>query len=142
MEPRLSLLTLGVTDLKRAVAFYRDGLGWPISSASTDEVAFLQLAGGVALALYPRTQLAQDVGLEPGQAGGVGMTLAHNVPAAGQVDEILAQAQALGAQVLKSGHDTSWGGRVGYFADPEGFVWEVAWNPGFPMDEDGGIQLP
>jgi catechol 2,3-dioxygenase-like lactoylglutathione lyase family enzyme len=142
MEPRLSLVTLGVADLARAAAFYRDGLGWPQAATGGDEVAFFH-TGGAVLALYPRAHLAADAGLSPDAGGGFGgITLAHNVRERGEVDAVLAQAARAGAAILKPGHDAVWGGYTGYFADPDGHVWEVAWNPHFPMDAEGRLQLP
>ncbi len=130
MEQRLSLVTLGVADLARGRRFYEEGLGWRASGASTGEVAFFQL-GGVALALWGREALAADAGL-PGPGPGGGVALAHNVRAREEVDAVLARARAAGGRVLRPGEDASWGGHTGYFADPDGFLWEVAWNPKFP----------
>jgi len=145
MEPRISLITLGVEDLARSVAFYRDGLGFPLSPASVEgEVAFMR-AGGTVLALWWREKLAADANL-PDRRGAWkefgGIALAHNVRERGEVDAVLAQAVAVGARLLKPGTDTEWGGRSGYFADPDGHPWEVAWNPGFPFAEDGSLVLP
>jgi hypothetical protein len=142
MEPRVSLITLGVADLARAVRFYRDGLGWPMSGVGGDDAAFLQLRGGLVLALYPRKLLAEDARIA-GDAGGFGgMALAYNVPEKDDVDRVLGFVVARGATLLKPAEDASWGGRSGYFADPDGHPWEVAWNPGFPMGADGEINLP
>lgn len=141
MDARISLVTLGVADLARALRFYRDGLGWPLSSASGGDVAFFR-TGGVALALYPRVALAADAHLAPEGSGFGGITLAHNVATREQVDVILAEAVAAGARLLKPAHEAEWGGYSGYFADPDGYPWEVAWNPYFPLGEDGAIQLP
>lgn len=145
MEPRISLVTLGVDDLARSVAFYRDGLGFPLSSASVEgEVAFLR-AGGTVLALWWRAKLAADANL-PDRRGAWkefgGIALAHNVRDRHEVDAVIEQAVAAGARLLKAAVDTDWGGRSGYFADPDGHAWEVAWNPGFPFAEDGSIALP
>jgi len=145
MEPRISLITLGVEDLARSVAFYSDGLGFPLSSASVEgEVAFMR-AGGTVLALWWRAKLADDANL-PDRRGAWkefgGIALAHNVRERGEVDAVLAQAVAAGARLLKPAVDTEWGGRSGYFADPDGHPWEVAWNPGFPFADDGSLVLP
>ncbi len=140
MESRISLLTLGVEDLKRGVAFYRDGLGWPMSGASTDEVAFFH-TGGIVLALFPLELLAADAGVSKEGSGFRGVALAHNVREREQVDEVLAEAEAAGATVVKPAQDVTFG-RSGYFADPDGHLWEVAWNPGFPIAEDGSLTLP
>lgn len=141
MEPRISLVTLGVDDLQRAVRFYRDGLGWPLSSASSDEVAFFR-TGGVVLGLYPRDLLAEDANLPSGGSGFGGITLAHNVREQSEVERVLARATAAGASLLKPAQATTWGGYHGYFADPDGHPWEVAWNPFFPFGPDGALVLP
>ena len=143
MEPRVSLLTLGVSDLERAVAFYRDGLGWPKSDVGGDEVAFFK-AGGVVIALFPRASFAADasVGLDDVEHGGFArISLAHNVAEAEQVDAVLADAAEAGATIVKAAQEVFFG-RHGFFADPDGFLWEVAWNPSFPMAADGSIELP
>jgi catechol 2,3-dioxygenase-like lactoylglutathione lyase family enzyme len=140
MDARISLITLGVADLARSLRFYRDGLGWPLSSASGDAAFFR--TGGVVLALYPRVALAADAHLSPDGSGFGGIALAHNVAAREQVDVILAEAVAAGATLLKPAHEAEWGGYSGYFADPDGYPWEVAWNPYFPLAADGTIQLP
>jgi catechol 2,3-dioxygenase-like lactoylglutathione lyase family enzyme len=141
MESRISVVTLGVRDLGRAVAFYRDALGWRQSPASVGDVAFFQ-AGGIVLALYPRPLLAADARVTDTAAGFGGITLAQNVRQREDVDRTLAEAARAGATILKPAEDAEWGGRSGYFADPDGHPWEVAWNPGFPMGEDGTIRLP
>lgn len=141
MEQRLSLITLGVTDLARARRFYERGLGWEPSGASNRSVAFYQL-GGMVLALYPRTALAEDAGVDPGQPGFGGIALAYNVRQREDVDAVLAEAVAAGATLLKPAADTDWGGYAGYFADPDGHPWEVAWNPHFSLSVQGGLGLP
>lgn len=141
MDPRLTVVTLGVSDLDRSVAFYRDGLGWRLAAASMPEIAFIQ-AGGVVLALFPRPLLAEDARLQDrGPSGFGGITLAQNVREPGDVDRALADAERAGARILKPAEQASWGGRSGYFADPDGYPWEVAWNPYFPLAEDGTIRL-
>jgi catechol 2,3-dioxygenase-like lactoylglutathione lyase family enzyme len=143
MEQRLSLVTLGVADLARSRRFYEEGLGWRASGASTGEVAFFQL-GGIALALWGREALAEDARLPgPGPGGGFGgVALAHNVRTREEVDAVLARARAAGGRVPRPGEGTSWGGCTGYFADPDGHLWEVAWNPHFTLRDDGGLRLP
>ena len=141
MEPRISLVTLGVTDLQRSLRFYRDGLGWPLSSASTGDTAFFRTSG-VVLALYPRELLAADANVPATGSGFGGMTLAHNVVSKELVDATLAEAVAAGGTVLKPAEEASWGGYSGYFADPDGYPWEVARNPHFPFAMDGSLQLP
>lgn len=132
MEQRLNLVTLGVHDLKRAVRFYGDGLGWEMWPGSGGDFALFPLAGGCGLALYPRRLLADDAGAT--DAGGFGgVTLAQNVSSPGEVDEILERAVAAGGTLLKGATEKEWGGYSGYFADPEGHPWEVAWNPHFRL---------
>lgn len=141
-EQRLSLITLGVSDLKRSTRFYREVLGWMPSSVGGDAVTFFPL-NGIVLGLFPRDSLAADAGvggLEPAASSSV--TLAYNVRERDEVDEALTQLREAGARVVKPAEDAPWGGRSGYFADPDGFLWEVAWNPGFPIREDGSIQVP
>jgi len=141
MEPYISLITLGVVDLERALRFYRDGLGWPLSSASGEDIAFFR-TGGVALALYPRALLAADARLDATGAGFGGIALAHNVPSEEAVDRVLAAVAAAGGTILKPAQRAEWGGYSGYFADPDGYPWEVAWNAGFPLGADGRVHLP
>jgi catechol 2,3-dioxygenase-like lactoylglutathione lyase family enzyme len=141
MDPWISLVTLGVRDIERSRRFYRDGLGWPMSTASTEDVAFFR-AGGVVLALYRRELLAADANISPEGSGFAGIALAHNVATREFVDAALKAAVDAGGTLLKSGTEAEWGGYTGYFADPDGFLWEIAWNPGFPLREDGTIDLP
>jgi catechol 2,3-dioxygenase-like lactoylglutathione lyase family enzyme len=139
----VSLLTLGVSDLERAVAFYRDGLEWPKSEVGGDEVAFFK-TGGVVIALFPRASFAADAGVEVDDVefgGFPRLSLAHNVAEEEQVDSVLAEAAEAGATIVKEAQEVFFG-RHGFFADPDGFVWEVAWNPSFPMAADGSIELP
>ncbi len=140
MEPRLSLVTLGVADVARARAFY-EKLGFAPSGVGNDSVAFFP-AGGVVLALYGRTSLAQDAGIADSTPGFSGVSLAHNVRSEAEVDAVLREAVAAGGRLIRSGHKVFWGGYVGYFADPDGHLWEVAHNPDFPLDADGRIELP
>jgi hypothetical protein len=142
MDARVSLVTLGVADLARSLAFYRDGLGWRPASASVGDVVFFQ-AGGVVLALYPRRLLADDARLDDTAPAGAfgGFALAHNVRTRHEVDRTLDEVASAGGRILKPAEDASWGGRSGYFADPDGHPWEVAWNPSFTMEADGTIRL-
>jgi uncharacterized protein len=143
VEPRVSLITLGVSDLERAVAFYRDGLGWPKSEVGGDEVGFFK-AGGVVIALFPRPSFAADANIDVDNVESGGFprfSLAHNVAEEGQVDAVLADAAEAGATIVKEAEEIFFG-RHGFFADPDGFLWEVAWNPSFPMAADGSIELP
>ena len=140
MEQRVSLITLGVADLERSSEFY-ERLGWRRSMAKAEGVVFFQV-GGIALALYPRTELAKDAGVAPEGSGFRGIALAYNTRSREEVDSVLAEAQAAGAKALKPAEEAFWGGYSGYFADPDGFAWEVAWNPSFPIMEDGSIRVP
>ncbi len=142
MKPRVSLITLGVDDLAGARRFYETGLGWKVSGASNDSVVFIQLAGGTCLGLFGRDALAEDAHLEEPVRGYGGVTLAQNFESKAAVDDAMTQALAAGAKLLKKPQDVFWGGYSGYFADPDGHVWELAWNPFFPLSEDGGVTLP
>jgi hypothetical protein len=130
MEPRISFVTLGVADLDRSTHFYRDVLGLEVLKA-LPEVTFFEL-GQTWLALFPRDLLAADAGVPAAGSGFTGFALAHNVRSEQEVDALLAQAAAGGGRLVKPGRRTDWGGYAGYFADPDGFLWEVAWNPDFP----------
>jgi catechol 2,3-dioxygenase-like lactoylglutathione lyase family enzyme len=139
MEQRISLVTLGVTDLERSRRFYEAGLGWRPGFAN-EEVAFFQ-AGGLVLALWSRAALAADAGLAGTERGVGGIALAHNVRTREEVDAVLAEAAAAGAAILRPAQEASWGGYTGYFADPDGHPWEVAWNPHWTIEADGSIRL-
>lgn len=130
MEPRLSFVTLGVADLQKATRFYEDVLELKQIS-DTPAIAFFEL-GKTWLALFPREELAADAGVSPEGSGFRGITLAHNVRSREEVDKLLAQVQERGGKIVKPAKEVDWGGYSGYFADPDGFLWEVAWNPGFP----------
>lgn len=140
MEQRLSLVTLGVRDLAASRAFYKR-LGWTESPAGNQEVAFFQ-CGGLVFALWGREALADDAGVQAADSGFANISIAYNVRRKDEVDVTLEEAEKAGARILRPAADTSWGGRTGYFADPDGFAWEVAWNPGFAILPDGGIKLP
>ena len=140
MEQRISIVTLGVSDLSRSQAFF-ERLGWKRSVKSAKGIAFFQV-GGIALALYPRDALAKDADVTPGVGGFGGVTLAYNARTRGEVDAVLAEVVAAGATLQKPAREAFWGGFSGYFADLDGYLWEVAWNPSFPIDSVGNIQLP
>ena len=140
MEQRITLITFGVADLDASRSFY-ERLGWKRSVKAAEGVAFFQ-AGGVVLALYPRQELARDLGIPLEWSATSSISIAQNVRSRAEVDRVIDDAVAAGAKLLKPGADVFWGGYVGYFADPDGFVWEVAWNPQFPLDEEGKITLP
>lgn len=140
MEQRISLITLGVADLARSRGFY-ERLGWTRCFRKAEGVAFFQ-AGGMAVALWPLTELAADAGVSPDRTGFRGLALAYNARSRAEVDRVIAEAAAAGGSVLKPAHDTPWGGYAGYFTDPDGFAWEVAWNPDFAIAADGSVRLP
>jgi len=140
MEQRISLITLGVGDLERSGQFY-ERLGWRRSLAKAEGVVFFQ-AGGMALALYPRDELAKDANIAPIGHGFNGFSLAYNARNRAEVDSVLQEAEAGGANILKPAQEAFWGGYSGYFSDPDGFLWEVALNPAFPIAEDGSIRIP
>jgi len=133
MEPRISIVTLGVADLARSVEFYRDGLGLPQWADANHTIAFFALQGAW-LALYPRDALAEDANVPPEGGGFSGVTLAHNVGSQREVDTVMTEAEAAGATIVKPAWEAFWGGYSGYFADPDGHLWEVAWNPYFPSE--------
>ena len=130
MKPKVSLITLGVADLDRSLKFYRDGLGLPTENYDPDAgVVFFRMDGNMLLAIWPREELAKDAGISPGGSGFGGFSLAHNVPDTAAVDAVFAEAVAAGAKPLKQPVEVFWGGYTAYFADPDGHLWEVAWNP-------------
>ena len=139
MEQRISFITLGVADLPRAQEFY-ETLGWRALPQSNATVAFFQ-CGGIVFALFGREALAEDAKVAPYGEGFSGVALAHNVREKGDVDAVLAEAEAAGGRILKRGTDAFWGGYTGYFSDPDGHVWEVAWNPGGVIGEDGSFHF-
>jgi predicted lactoylglutathione lyase len=138
MEQRVSLITLGVNDLKRAKDFY-EALGWTTGAQPEDDVVFFQ-AGGMIVALWGRDQLAEDSMVTDGGGWG-GVTLAYNVRTPEEVDAILAEAEKAGATIGRPGAETFWGGYSGVFIDPEGHPWEVAHNPGWTLHQDGSVGL-
>jgi uncharacterized protein len=138
----VSLITLGVADVERATAFYT-ALGWHRSSASvTGEVAFLTGAGAVTLGLFGRDALAAESHVPPASGAARSVALAVNLPSEDEVDRFVATAEAAGAQVTAPPRRVAWGGYSGYLVDPDGHLWEVAHNPGFPLETDGSVRLP
>lgn len=136
MKPRVTVITIGVDDLERAVRFYRDGLGLATEGIIGQEfeygaVAFFDLEGGARLALWPRKSIARDTGLAAGSATPTEFTLGHNVASPAEVDAVMEQAKNAGATIVKPAAKTFWGGYAGYFQDPDQHLWEVAWNPEF-----------
>ena len=142
MEPRITLLTLGVSDLPRAVRFYRDGLGFPTTYQDGDPIAFFN-TNGTRLALFPLDELAADIApnLPVSRTVFTGITIAHNVRTKSEVGPLLALAERAGGRIVKPAQEASWGGHSGYFRDPDGYYWEVAWNPHNPLDADGLMEL-
>jgi catechol 2,3-dioxygenase-like lactoylglutathione lyase family enzyme len=140
MQPRITVLTLGVDDLERAVAFYRDGLGLKTDGIIGTEfehgaVAFFDLQAGLKLALWPRASLAHDSGLPRGMPSATELSLGHNVASRDEVDAVMEQARRAGARIVKPAQETFWGGYGGYFQDPDQHLWEVVWNPQWSLPE-------
>ncbi len=139
MEQRISLVTLGVADLERSRNFY-ERLGW--HGQEVQQTVFLQ-AGGLALVLWGRAELAADSGVPDGPAGGFGgIVLAHNVRSAAEVDDVMDAAAGAGAAITKAAAETFYGGYAGVFADPDGHLWEIGYNPGFSLADDGSLTIP
>ncbi|WP_146589740.1 VOC family protein [Puniceibacterium confluentis] len=134
MDQRISLITLGVRDIHRAAGFY-DALGWRRAEAPDGIVAYDLI--GQTLGLYPLADLARDMGVPVERLGTGAATYSYNVREREDVAQVLDHALAAGAEILKAAHDVFWGGHIGYFADPEGHIWEVAWNPAAPLSDDG-----
>ena len=141
MKQRLNLITLAVQDINRAVTFYEKGLGWKRSSVSTDDLIVFSM-GGMALALYPRHLLAEDAMVEDTPTGFSGITLAYNTHSEKEVNQVLDKVEKLGAIVVKPAEKVFWGGYSGYFKDPDGHLFEVAYNPFWAMDDKGILKLP
>jgi uncharacterized protein len=140
MKPRITVLTLGVDDLEKSLAFYRDGLGLPTEGIVRREfehgaVAFFQLEQGLRLAIWARDDIAHDAGTVKAERGATEFTLGHNVASKEEVDAVMEQAVAAGATLIRAPHDTFWGGYSGYFQDPDGHLWEVVWNPQLDVQE-------
>ena len=138
MKPRVSLITLGVDDLEKALKFYRDGLGLPTKGIIGTEfehgtVAFFDLQGGLKLAIWPRASMSHDTGIPRGPRSATELTIGHNVGSKEEVDEVMEQARRAGAKIVKPAQKAFWGGYSGYFQDPDGHLWEVAWNPDMPV---------
>lgn len=139
MKPRITLITLGVDDLDASVRFYRDGLGLVTEGITGTEfehgaVAFFALQGNIRLALWPRKSLSADTGLPLAGPGALEFSIGHNVASREEVDSVMAQAGTAGAVIVKPAQTTFWGGYAGYFQDPDGHLWEVAWNPHWSID--------
>src|SRR6266496_5595616 len=140
MKPRISLLTIGVDDLEKSLRFYRDGLGLPTQGIVGTEfeigaVAFFDLQSNLKLAIWPRKSLSKDTGLPLNKPSATEFSIGHNVASKAEVDAVMQRARNAGAVIVKPAHDTFWGGYAGYFQDPDGHLWEVAWNPQLPVPE-------
>ncbi|MFW6304012.1 MAG: VOC family protein [Candidatus Sumerlaeota bacterium] len=145
MEPRISIITLGVADLRRSYHFYKDGLGLPTSHGPDDAIIFLKTSG-TCLALYPWDKLAEDIGpdyrsKESEKSLFNGITLAHNTRHKHEVDELLQRAAEAGGRMVKPAQDAFWGGYSGYFADPDGYLWEIAWAESWQFNPDGSLVI-
>ena len=140
MNQHLHLVTLGVRDFEKSRKFYTETLGWKPSSASNDDVVFIQ-AGGIVLSIYSREKLAEDAMVSSEGNGFSGFTLAYNTQSESEVDEIINDLRSKGVKILKEPQKVFWGGYSSYFADPDEYCWEVAYNPFFPFDEDGNLKL-
>lgn len=140
MKSRITLITLGVDDLEASLRFYRDGLGFASDGIVGKEfehgaVAFFELESGLRLALWPRDSIAHDSGLAISERSATEFTIGHNVSSKAEVDATMAQAKRAGAAIVKPAHATFWGGYAGYFQDPDGHLWEVAWNPSWQVSD-------
>jgi uncharacterized protein len=140
MEPRISIVTLGVADMRRSIRFYREGLGFTTTARDDAGWAIFRTVG-CRFALFPLTELAKDIaqGMNVTSGNFCGITLAHNVRSKLEVDAVLTLAKAAGARILKPGQPTSWGGYSGYFADPDGYPWEIAWGEMWTFAADGSL---
>ena len=141
MDPRITVITIGVDDLERSLRFYRDGLGLATDGIVGSEfeygaVVFIELQAGLRLALWPRSSIAHDSGLPCTSPCPTEFTLANNVRSKREVDIVMDQAASAGAAIVKPARDTSWGGYAGYFQDPDGHLWEVAWNPQWTLPDE------
>lgn len=140
MKPRITLITIGVDDLEKSLAFYRDGLGLPTQGIIGAEfehgaVAFFDLQAGLKLAIWSRANIAYDAGVPLGAPSTTELTLGHNVASRAEVDKVMEQAGKAGAVIVKPAQDTFWGGYSGYFKDPDGHLWEIVWNPQWELIE-------
>ena len=144
MKPRISVFTLGVADLERSVAFYRDGLGLKTDGIIGKEfeygaVAFFDLQNGLKLALWPKKSISKDTNITDQASSSLEFTIGHNVNSREEVDLVMKQAENAGAKIIKTAQDTFYGGYSGYFQDPDGHLWEVVWNPAFEINEPDNL---
>ena len=140
MKPRITVITIGVDDLEKSLRFYRDGLGLETEGIVGTEfehgaVAFFDLQAGLKLAIWPRKSISHDTDTPVGPSSPTEFTLGHNVSSKEEVDAVMQQARGAGAMIVKDAHDTFWGGHSGYFQDPDGHLWEIAWNPAWQVEE-------
>jgi len=140
MDQHLHIVTLGVKDFEKSKKFYAETLGWKPSSNSSNDIMFFQ-AGGIVLALFPREELAKDATVASKGSGFAGFSLAYNAQNEAEVDEIIRDLKGKGVKILKEPQKVFWGGYSSYFADPDDYCWEVAYNPFFPFDENGNLKL-
>ena len=140
MKPSLSVVTLGVNNFSRSLDFYKKGLGFRTKASKKDNIAFFKL-NGVMLALYGKKELAKDIGISEKGHGFPGITLAHNVKSEKEVNEILSLAKLSGGRIIKRAQKASWGGYSGYFADPDGYLWEVVYNPFWKVERNGSVVM-
>jgi predicted lactoylglutathione lyase len=141
MRQKFTLITLGVSDIERSLTFYEKGLGWKKSASSNENIAFFSL-GGMVLGLYSRHSLAEDATVNAAGTGFPGITISYNAKSEQEVDEVLAEVQKLGATIIKPAQKVFWGGYSGYFQDPDGHYFEVAFNPFWEFDKNDNIKLP
>ena len=140
MKPRITIITVGVDDLEKSLRFYREGLGLRTEGIIGTEfehgaVAFFDLQAGLRLAIWPRESIAHDSGIPVGPSSPTEFTLGHNVSSKEEVDAVMKQARKAGGVIVKDAHDTFWGGYAGYFRDPDGHLWEIAWNPAWEVTD-------
>jgi predicted lactoylglutathione lyase len=140
MRQKLNIITLGVSDFKKSLNFYKDKLGWKISPASQDDIAFFPM-GGIVLAIHPKDLLAKDAGVKVGKSSFAGITLSYNAKSEKEVDEVLKTAEKAGGKIQKKAEKVYWGGYSGYFKDPDGYLWEVAHNPFFDFDKNDNLAI-
>ena len=140
MNQHLHIITLGVRDFEKSRKFYTETLGWTPSSAGQGEIAFFQ-AGGMVFSIYPREKLAEDAEIDPEGHGFAGITLGYNAQSESEVDEIISALKSKGAKIIEEPQKAFWGGYHSYFADPDDYRWEVAYNPFFAFDENGNVKL-
>lgn len=141
MQPRVDFISLGVRSVAASRRFYVDGLGWPVHREVPDEVVFIQANHGLILSLWDAGQMRAEAAVDAPAAAVPCITLSHNVGSSEQVDQVMAQAESAGAAVVAPPKTQPWGGYTGYFADPDGFRWEIAFNPTWTVDDGGQVTV-